>query len=179
MSAAHGRIPRSCSAGTATKSLAQAMNRVGLLTWWFGGGMAASSWALTLARRALYQLLWGCVSVLVRGGRDLLEWRTEGAAVAGGEEAGVGFELRRGEERGQRARFPRRDPGSRRAVRAERGLDLLGVRGELEGQEGLDLNVAGSACLDTVGKVGFEREVRGLTLRSTRAAVLGSLKNSQ
>lgn len=70
--------------------------------------------------------------------------------MAGGEEASVGFEFHRREERRQRACFPRRDPGTRGAVGTERRLDLLGVRGELEGEEGFDLHVAGSNMFSRV-----------------------------
>ena len=43
------------------------------------------------------------------------------------------FEFRGADEGREGAGFPRRDPGARGAVGAERGFDLFGVRGKLEG----------------------------------------------
>lgn len=68
-----------------------------------------------------------------RGRNGILERRTEGTPIAGGEETGMCFEFRGADEGREGAGFPRRDPGARGAVGAERGFDLFGVRGKLEG----------------------------------------------
>ena len=75
--------------------------------------------------------------------------------MAGGEEAGMGFEFGGGDEGRQGAGFAGRDPGARGAVGAEGGFDLLGVRGELEGQEGFDLERRWKGGFRTPWEVGF------------------------
>ncbi len=93
----------------------------------------ASSARLMLESMALYQLSWDTLVGEGRvekergerergretGGRYLLEWRAEGTPVAGGEEAGMRFEFRGGDERRERAGLSGRDPGARGAVGAE------------------------------------------------------------
>ena len=72
---------------------------------------------------------------------DVLERRTEGAAVAGREKAGMGFEFFRGDESRQWADFIRGDPGPGGTGRAEGGYYLIRIGSELKFQEGFDLEV--------------------------------------
>ena len=61
--------------------------------------------------------------------------------MARGEEADMFVEFCEADEGRERADFPIHDPRARGAVSAERDFELIGVRGEKERQERLDLSV--------------------------------------
>lgn len=87
-----------------------------------------------------------------------VERRTKRTPVAGGEEAGMGFEFRGCDEGREGASSARCDPSMRGAIRTEGGFDLLGVARELEGEEGIDVTVYELHCLGVVEEFPVAKE---------------------